>query len=142
MASHLSEAETTLRSRLRDLNTKAYYLLVALGFIYGTSSGSGWLKWALALTALAAVLPVQDFANSMTWLGRVRNFKIVCLCAALFCTLLWIAIAKPARTSTDGRFQMSAQDSMLALDTKTGQLCRTTGSPAVRPVPPLCSELK
>jgi hypothetical protein len=45
-------------------------------------------------------------------------------------------------TQAYGRFQSVAQDSMLALDTKTGQLCRTAGPPAQGPVPPLCSELK
>ena len=95
----LSQSDTELlRNRLRDLNTKSYYLLVALSFIYGTSTGSYWLKSALALTALAAVPPVQDYVTSMRGLERIRKFKIGFLYAALFCTLWWIASATPART--------------------------------------------
>jgi hypothetical protein len=55
--------------------------------------------------------------------------------------LLWNLFWKP-QSQSNGRFQGFAPDSMLALDTKTGQLCRTAGSPAPRPVPPLCFELK
>jgi hypothetical protein len=51
-----------VRDRLRDLNIKAYYLLVALSFIYSKANeGAHSLKAALCLTALVAVLPLQDF---------------------------------------------------------------------------------
>lgn len=35
-----------IRERIKDLNTKAYYLLVALSFVYRTDSGSRLLKSA------------------------------------------------------------------------------------------------
>lgn len=83
-----------VRSRLGDLNTKAYYLLVALSFIYvraaGTQSTFRWIKWALALTAVSAVLPLQDYPERRLWLEMFRLFKVLCLTAALICTLVWI----------------------------------------------------
>jgi hypothetical protein len=91
-------SETALRDRLRDLNTKAYYLLVALSFVYGTSSGSRWLRAALALTAVVAVLPLQDYIKTAPMLELVRKFKIIGLGFALFCTLWWVFTATPAST--------------------------------------------
>jgi hypothetical protein len=79
-----------IRERLKDLNTKAYYLLVALSFIYRTSSESRSLKWAFTLTAIVAVLPVQDFIESVSWLKGFRIFKVICLAAALVFTIFWI----------------------------------------------------
>jgi hypothetical protein len=84
-----------LRDRLKDLNTKAYYLLVALSFVYAASAGSRWLKAALTLTALVAVLPVQDYVNSVSTLEFIRKCKILGLVLALACTLWWIWIATP-----------------------------------------------
>jgi hypothetical protein len=59
------ETETRVakvRERLRDLDTKAYYLLVALSFLYfgktGTHAASLALKLALTLTCIVAVIPV------------------------------------------------------------------------------------
>jgi hypothetical protein len=79
----------SIRDRLRDLNTKAYYLLVALSFIYGrSSSGSMYLRAALCLSAVAAVLPVQDFITSKFWLEVLRWGKIACLFGALSSTCL------------------------------------------------------
>ena len=78
-----------IRDRLRDLNTKAYYLLVALSFIYRTS-GTLPLKVAITLTALVAVLPVQDRVTSERWLDRIRLLKGIGLWAALAFTLYWI----------------------------------------------------
>lgn len=79
-----------IRERIRDLNTKAYYLLVALSFIYRTSSGSHSLKWAFMLTAFAAVLPVQDYLKSRLWLEFFRGLKVSALTAALIFTIFWI----------------------------------------------------
>jgi hypothetical protein len=79
-----------IRERIKDLNTKAYYLLVALSFIYRTSSGAHSLKWALTLTALAAVLPVQDYVKSRFWLECFRALKLVALTIALVCAIFWI----------------------------------------------------
>jgi hypothetical protein len=79
-----------IRERLKDLNAKAYYLLVALSFIYRSSSGSCSLKWAFTLTAIVAVLPVQDYAKSDGLLEAIRVIKVVGLFAALFFTLWWI----------------------------------------------------
>jgi hypothetical protein len=79
-----------IRDRIRDLNTKAYYLLVALSFIYRTSSGSHSLKWAFTLTAISAVLPVQDYITSALWLECMRTLKVVCLTASLAFTIFFI----------------------------------------------------
>jgi hypothetical protein len=84
-----------LRQRLTQLNTKAYYLLVALSFLYRPNPAL-FFKLALSLTAFVAVLPVQDyFFNSERWLTGMRVVKVVLLTAALFCSLLWIWDAKP-----------------------------------------------
>ena len=79
-----------IRECIKDLNTKAYYLLVALSFIYRTSSGSHSLKWAFGLTAIAAVLPVQDYVKSAFWLECFRAFKVIFLALALAFTVFWI----------------------------------------------------
>ncbi|MGB8885473.1 MAG: hypothetical protein WCC87_02055 [Candidatus Korobacteraceae bacterium] len=79
-----------IRERIKDLNIKAYYLLVALSFIYRTSSGSHSLKWAFALTAVAAVFPVQDYVESAFWLECFRAVKVIFLAAALVFTVFWI----------------------------------------------------
>ena len=79
-----------IRERIRDLNTKAYYLLVALSFIYRTSFESHSLKWAFTLTALAAVLPVQDYVKSRFLLECFRALKAIALTIALVCAIFWI----------------------------------------------------
>jgi len=85
-----------VKKRLGDLNTKAYYLLVALSFLcfHGGASGIGIslsLKWALTLTSIAAVLPLQDFfQESLCWLCFAKWFKVFLLTVALGCTLGWI----------------------------------------------------
>jgi hypothetical protein len=84
------EALLPIRQRIRDLNTKAYYLLVALSFIYRRSPGASALKWAITLTAMAAVLPVQDFVKSNFWLECFRALKVIALAAALGFTIFWI----------------------------------------------------
>ena len=78
-----------IRDRLRDLNTKAYYLLVALSFVYRTSAESFALKLAFTLTAIVAVLPVQDFINSPSLLAGIRMAKVIGLTAALAAALWW-----------------------------------------------------
>ena len=79
-----------IRERIKDLNTKAYYLLVALSFVYRTASGSRSLKSAFTLTAIAAVLPVQDYIESAPWLERFRALKVIFLGVALVLTVFWI----------------------------------------------------
>jgi hypothetical protein len=79
-----------IRKRLGDLNTKGYYLLVALSFVYRSDSATWLLKLAFTLTALAVVPPVQDFTDSAVWLKRIRNGKSLLLYGALICALLWI----------------------------------------------------
>ncbi|HEY6466510.1 MAG TPA: hypothetical protein VIY69_11000 [Candidatus Acidoferrales bacterium] len=90
-----SEPQPSIRNRIKDLNTKSYYLLVALSFVYRASSGSHLLKWALTLVAVTAVLPVQDYVESKFALAALRGLKVIALTAALVCTVLWIWIAKP-----------------------------------------------
>jgi hypothetical protein len=85
-----------LEKRLRDLNMKAYYLLVALSFLcfHGSAPGVGIslsLKWALTLTSVAAVFPLQDFfPGNICWLRFARWLKVSLLTVALGCTLGWI----------------------------------------------------
>lgn len=79
-----------LRERVKDLNTKAYYLLVALSFLYRTSSESRSLKWALTLVAISAVLPVLDYVKSTRLLEVIRALKVIVMTAALVLTLCWI----------------------------------------------------
>jgi hypothetical protein len=79
-----------IRDRLKALNTKAYYLLVALSFIYRSSSTNWKLKLAFALTAAVAITPVQDYIDSAFWLKRIRDGKVVLLGAALICMIFWV----------------------------------------------------
>jgi hypothetical protein len=86
-----------IRDRLTALNTKAYYLLVALSFVYRTNPTLS-LTLAITLTALVAVLPVQDLLKSERELNIARWSKAALLTAALGFALLWIwsAAAAPA----------------------------------------------
>jgi hypothetical protein len=92
----------------------------------------------LALQNLEAVQRFEKSSSRLTlWLlGLTVVLTVLTVVIAFYTVVL-------ARTPhAYGRFQTSTQDSMLALDTKTGQLCRMAGLPVARPVPPLCSELK
>ncbi len=80
--------------RLTELNTKAYYLLVALSFLYSRlkSPATLSLKIAITLTAIVAVLPVQDYPPE-TWkktINGIRWGKVIILTAAFFFTLWWV----------------------------------------------------
>jgi tetratricopeptide (TPR) repeat protein len=85
------------RARLTELNTKAYYLLVALSFVYRTNPTLS-LKLAITLTALVAVLPVQDLLKSDRALCITRRSKALLLTLALGFALWWVwsAAAAPA----------------------------------------------
>lgn len=90
-----------LQDRLKTLNAKSHYLLVALSFLgfHLGASGNGLplsLKGALTLTSVAAILPIQDFFSSRGELQFVQWFKVVLLFAALFFTLFWIWPIFPA----------------------------------------------
>ena len=93
------DATKPIRKRLRELNTKAYYLLVALTFLYYHGNPTRSLKAALILTALVAVLPVQDLSDLLDWLGWLKSgrslliakcFKAALLTAALVFTIWWV----------------------------------------------------
>ena len=82
-----------IRDRLRDLNNKAYYLLVALSFLYNRSNPPSWLlKLALSLTAVVAVMPVQDWITSDRKLEFIRRWKVAFLFAALILAICWMWI--------------------------------------------------
>lgn len=81
---------TCIRKRLGDLDTKGYYLLVALSFIYRSGPEVWLLKLAFTLTALAVVAPVQDFTESARCLRLMLCGKTILLYGAMICTLLWI----------------------------------------------------
>jgi hypothetical protein len=84
-------------TRLTELNTKAYYLLVALSFVYRTNPTLS-LKLAITLTALVAVLPVQDCLKSERALDMARWVKVVLLTFAMAFALWWVwsAVTVPA----------------------------------------------
>lgn len=89
-----------LKERLAELNQKAYYLLVALSFLFvlgGNSKDGNWqhdslpIKVALTFTTFAAVIPLQDFLpKEKAWLQLVRWFKVVMLIIASAFTLFWL----------------------------------------------------
>ena len=79
-----------IRERIRELNTKSYYLLAALSFVYRVGSESYLLKWALTLAAAAAVLPVLDYVQSRTSLEVIRASKVICMVLALVFLICWI----------------------------------------------------
>jgi hypothetical protein len=70
-------------------------------------------------------------------LSKFNTALLVVVIVLLLCNLFW----KP-QPQSNGRFQAVGETANAALDTKTGQLCRTAGAPQKAPVPPLCSELK
>jgi hypothetical protein len=78
-----------IRDRLTALNTKGYYLLVALSFLYSKNPTLS-LKLALTLTAIVAVLPVQDRLKSQRALSIARWSKAVLLVFALGFALWWV----------------------------------------------------
>ena len=94
------DVQKELKERLTELNQKAYYLLVALSFLFvlGEKTNNGnWqhdslpIKVALTFTTFAAVIPLQDFVpKENTWLQLVRWFKVVMLIIASAFTLFWL----------------------------------------------------
>ena len=95
----ISADNKPITKRIEELNTKAYYLLVALSFIYGKGAVTASLQWAFTLTAAVAVMPVQDYASRPV-LGVIRCLKIVGLAAALGFTLYWLWTTKIIVSST------------------------------------------
>ena len=89
------EELTPIRKRLADLNTKAYYLLVALSFLYIKQSGSAAfsLKAALTLTAVVAVAPVQDWAKTQRVLEWIQRGKFI---------FLWVGLVLHALVGVEG----------------------------------------
>jgi len=92
-----AEPVPPIRERIRDLNTKSYYLLVALSFVYRAGSESHLLKWALTLTAAAAVLPVLDYVKSRISLEVIRTSKVICMVLSLIFLICWIWAAPETR---------------------------------------------
>jgi len=78
-----------IRERLTQLNTKAYYLVVALSFLYREKPAFSF-KLALTLTAIVGVLPVQDLLKSSRALEIVRVCKVILLLVALISTIYWV----------------------------------------------------
>jgi hypothetical protein len=96
------------------------------------------LNSELALQNLEAVQQFEKSSSRLTlWLVGLTAALIILTVVIAFYTVVLARTPHPYE-----RFRGVAQDSMLALDTKTGQLCGTAGPPAQHPVPPLCSELK
>lgn len=91
-----------IRKRLGELNTKAYYLLVALSFLYAKnvtlSLNFPFLPLAIGLTAFVAVVPLQDYFNSEHTLNRIRWLKVALLSAAFLSTVLWLLFSQAAPT--------------------------------------------
>jgi hypothetical protein len=101
MSGSIAEPQPPMREHIKDVNTKAYYLLVALSFVYRASSASLLLKSALTLTALVAALPVQDYVESPRLLKFILALKVIFLAFAVALTLCWIwtAAATPLSAS-------------------------------------------
>jgi hypothetical protein len=97
-----TDPTANIRHRLKDLNTKACYLLVALSFVYGKNA-TLFLELALILTAVVAVLPVQDYFRSERWLNRIHWSKVALLTAAFLCTLGWVLTSHPAAPQPTNR---------------------------------------
>jgi len=87
-----SDEKSVIRARITELNTKTYYLLVALSFIYRTNPALS-LKLAITLTAVVAVLPVQDVLKSERALNIARWAKATLLTLALGFALWWVWFA-------------------------------------------------
>lgn len=96
------------------------------------------LNSELALQNLEAVEKFDKSSSRLTWCLIGLTFVLI----SLTVVIAFYTVVLARKPYADGRFQRSTQDSMLALDTKTGQLCRTAGPTAERPTPPLCSDLK
>jgi len=81
-----------LRARLETINTKAYYLLVALTFLYYKTGASAArsLKVALILTTFFAATPVQDYVMSCSVLKFIQALKVTCLWFAFLATTWWV----------------------------------------------------
>jgi hypothetical protein len=107
-----------IRTRLTELNTKAYYLLVALSFVYKTNPARS-LKVAFTLTALVAVFPVQDLLKSGLALQIARWSKAVLLAAALVFTVYWIWCTTQVPAADQ---KVSAQIASIPIGTETGWL--------------------
>ena len=101
-------APINIRDRLRDLNTKAYYLLVALSFVYRTSPTRS-LKLAITLTALVAVLPLQDLLKSQRTLDIARWSKAALLTLALGSALWWVWSATAPQTGAAQKAENKAE---------------------------------
>jgi hypothetical protein len=73
--------------------------------------------------------------------GEINLSKLnTVLLVVVIVLLLWNLLWKP-QPQLSRRFQGVGESATAALDTKTGQLCRTF-SQRIKDVPPLCSELK
>jgi len=83
-------AQPSITERLKDLDTKAYYLLVALSFIYARAVGARPIKWAFILTVAVGIVPVQDYVKSRILLEVIRALKVLGLIAPSTFMLFWI----------------------------------------------------
>jgi hypothetical protein len=131
------QAENRLRADISKLTPEEVRDLIP----YMNQIGEGAMRRLdseLALQNLEAVQAFEKSSSRLTmWLLGLTVVLTILTVVIAFYTMVLARTPHPY-----GRFQSVAQDSMLALDTKTGQLCRTAGPPAQPPVPPLCSELK
>jgi len=87
---YATENKAILRQRITELNTKAYYMLATLGFLYSRGTGSDSLKLSISLTAISAVTPVVDFVKTTNGLEILRAFKLICITLALVFMIRWI----------------------------------------------------
>jgi hypothetical protein len=89
------DPRSEIRERLKDLNTKAYYLLVALSFVYRMNPTLS-LKLAFSLTAFVAVFPLQDYVESTFKLEIIKALKVGCLGFAFLFTVCWVWSSTPS----------------------------------------------
>jgi hypothetical protein len=103
-----------------------------------SEGGMRRLNSELALQNLEAVQQFEESSSRLTWVLVGMTAALVILTVVI--TVYTVVLARTPHS--EGRFQSLPQSAMGALDTKTGQLCRTAGPAVLAPVPPLCSELK
>jgi hypothetical protein len=69
-----------LEERIRDLNTKDYYLLVVLSFLYTDLKNTpGHLAVIAIVLLVIAIMPMQDYPWAQRHLNTLRWFKVAIL---------------------------------------------------------------
>jgi hypothetical protein len=131
------EVENRLRADIKKLSLEEVRSLT-LWMNQISEGGMRRLNSELALQNLEAVQQFEKSSSRLTWVLVGLTVGLVILTVVI--TFYTVILARTPHS--EGRFQSFPQNAMQALDTKTGQLCRTAGEAVPAPVPPLCTDLK